>query len=63
MIDLTTAILYYLLIHGVSTIGAIIVFLIRNENRLTKLETSLNGLKESHDLLTDHGTMRHDSHN
>ena len=41
MIDLTTAILYYLLIHGVSTIGAIIVFLVRNEHRLTKLETTL----------------------
>jgi NADH:ubiquinone oxidoreductase subunit 2 (subunit N) len=59
MIDLTTAILYYLLIHGVSTIGAIIVFLIRNENRLTKLETSLNGLKTSHDVLTNHGTIGH----
>lgn len=59
MIDLTTAVQSYLIIHGVSTVGTIIVFLIRNEHRLTKLETSLNHLKESHDALTDYGTIGH----
>ena len=63
MIDLTTAVQTYLAIHGVSTIGTIIVFLIRNEHRITRLETRLNHLKESHDVLTDHGTMRHDTNN
>uniref|UniRef100_A0A6H1ZW90 YvrJ family protein n=1 Tax=viral metagenome TaxID=1070528 RepID=A0A6H1ZW90_9ZZZZ len=58
--DLSAAIQTYLVIHGVSTVGAVIVFLIRNEHRITKLETSLNNLKESHDALTDHGTIRHD---
>lgn len=58
--DLTNAILTYLIIHGVSTIGAIMLFLIRNEHRITKVETFLNNLKESHDILTDHGTIRHD---
>lgn len=58
--DGLAAIQAYLIAHGVSTVGAIIVFLVRNEHRITKLETSLNNLKESHDALTDHGTIRHD---
>jgi hypothetical protein len=56
---LTTAIQTYLIIHGVSTIGAIVIFLIRNEHRVTKVETTLNNLKESHDALTSHGTIQH----
>ncbi len=50
---------YYLVIHGVSTIGAIIVFLIRNEHRLTKLETSYTNLKDQHDAITSVGTKGH----
>ncbi len=50
----------YLAIHGVSTIGAIIIFLIRNEHRLTKLETSHQLLKESHDAMTNIGTKGHE---
>ena len=61
MIDLTTAVQSYLIIHGVSTVGAILIFLIRNEHRITQLETNLNNLKKSHDVLTDHGTIRHDN--
>lgn len=57
--NLTTAIETYLLVHGLSTIGAVVIFLIRNEHRVTKLETTLNNLKESHDTLTDHGTIGH----
>lgn len=49
----------YLIIHGVSTIGLIVIFLIRNEHRVTKVETTLNNLKESHDALTSHGTIQH----
>lgn len=49
----------YLIIHGVSTVGAVITFLIRNEHRITKLETSLSTLKDSHDVLTDMGTVKH----
>lgn len=51
---------YYLIIHGVSTIGAIIVFLICNEHRLTKLETSFGNLKDQHDVLTKAGTKGHE---
>lgn len=58
--DLSTAIQTYLIVHGISTVGAVIVFLIRNEHRITKLETSHQALKESHNALTDHGTIRHD---
>ena len=59
MIDPNTAIQTYLIVHGISTIGAVIVFLIRNEHRITKLETTLNNLKDSHDQLTDYGTIGH----
>ena len=59
MIDLTTAVQTYLAIHGVSTIGTVVIFLIRNEHRITRLETTLNHLKESHDVLTEHGTIGH----
>ena len=57
--DLTGAIQAYLLIHGLSTVGAVVIFLIRNEHRVTKLETSFNNLKEIHDRLTNHGTIGH----
>ena len=59
MTDLNTAIQTYLIIHGVSTVGAIAIFLIRNEHRITKVETTLNNLKDSHDQLTGHGTIGH----
>ncbi len=55
--DLTTAIQTYLFVHGISTVGAMIIFLIRNEHRITKLETNLNNLKTSHDALTNYGTI------
>ena len=42
MTDLTTLMVSYLVIHGITTIGTIILFLIRNEHRITKLETRLN---------------------
>lgn len=38
----------YLLIHGTITVGSLIGFLIRNEHRLTKLETKL----ENHERYT-----------
>lgn len=57
--DLTAAIQTYLLVHGLSTIGAVVIFLVRNEHRVTKLETSFNNLKETHDRLTNHGTIGH----
>lgn len=49
----------YLGIHGLTTVGSIIIFLIRNEHRLTKLEVSHDNLKTSHDVLTSHGTISH----
>jgi hypothetical protein len=49
----------YLIIHGVITVGALIGFLIRNEHRITKLEVEHKGLKNSHDVLTSHGTIPH----
>ena len=57
--DLISAIQAYLVIHGVSTVGIVVVFLIRNEHRLTKLEVSHDNLKTSHDVLTGHGTVSH----
>lgn len=50
----------YLLVHGVSTIGAIIIFLIRNEHRLTETETTLKLLKDQHDIITGRGTIPHE---
>jgi hypothetical protein len=49
----------YLAIHGLTTVGSVIVFLIRNEHRITKLEVVQNNLKTSHDVLTCHGTIPH----
>jgi len=49
----------YLAIHGFSTVGAIIIFLIRNENRLTKVEITLQLLKDQHDKITKYGTLPH----
>ena len=57
--DLISAIQAYLIVHGVSTVGAIIIFLIRNEHRITKLEVTLDSLKTSHDVLTGRGTVSH----
>lgn len=57
--DLTTAIQTYLAVHGISTIGAVVVFLIRNEHRITKIETRLDYLEKSHDTLTTKGTNPH----
>jgi len=51
----------YLVAHAATTLGALIGFLIRNEHRVTKLETSLSALKESHDTLTNKGTSRHEA--
>lgn len=42
----------YLIIHGIATVGSVVVFLIRNEHRITKLETTLALLKEQHDRYT-----------
>lgn len=49
----------YLGIHGITTVGSVIVFLIRNEHRITKLEVEHNNLKDSHDVLTNYGTIPH----
>lgn len=57
--DLTAAMETYLWVHGLSTIGAIIVFLVRTEHRITVVETKLGLLKESHDHLTGHGQVGH----
>lgn len=60
MIDAGAAIQTYLVVHGITTVGAIIVFLIRNEHRITRLESNFTNLKNSHDALTNRGTIRHD---
>ena len=57
--DLTAAIQTYLVVHGLSTVGAIVIFLVRNEHRITKLETSFNNLEKTHDWLTNYGTNPH----
>lgn len=59
--DLTAAIQTYLAIHGISTIGAVVVFLIRNEHRITKMETRLDYLEKSHDTLTAKGRIGHET--
>lgn len=52
-------IISYLIIHGISTIGVIVIFLIRNEHRITKIESDLTNLKTSHNVLTKYGTIGH----
>ncbi len=42
----------YFVVHGVATVGATVAFLIRNEHRMTVLETKLNRLQQEHDNLT-----------
>jgi len=42
----------YLVIHGITTVGSVVIFLIRNEHRITKLETTLSLLKDQHDRYT-----------
>lgn len=49
----------YLTLHGITTIGALIGFLLRNEHRITKQETMLSNLKEQHDRLTGMGFIQH----
>lgn len=49
----------YMVLHGLSTIGAITIFLIRNEHRITKLEVSHKDLKDQHNTLTAMGTTAH----
>jgi len=36
----------YMALHGVTTIGAIIVFIIKIEHRLTKLETKMEQVEK-----------------
>lgn len=45
----------YLIIHGITTVGAILVFFIRNEHRMTKTETTLDLLLKDHDRRTAQG--------
>jgi hypothetical protein len=49
----------YLVAHAITTLGALAGFFIRNEHRITKLETSLSALKDQHDALTGIGTIPH----
>ena len=51
----------YLIIHGITTVGTMMLFLIRNEHRITKMETRLDYLEKSHDTLTARGTTPHGS--
>lgn len=62
MIDAGTAIQGYLIAHGITTVGAIIIFLVRNEHRITKLEANHSNLKDQHDILTAMGTTPHLPH-
>ena len=43
---------WYLIIHGLSTVGAVIVFMLRNEHRVTKLDTNLDRIMREHDDIT-----------
>jgi hypothetical protein len=43
----------YLVLHAITTIGAIVIFLIRTEHRITRAETILTLLKEQHDRYAD----------
>jgi len=49
----------YLAVHGVTTVGSLIAFLIRNEHRLTRLETKQESLEKQHNALTSYGTKPH----
>jgi hypothetical protein len=52
----------YLLIHGITTIGAVIMFLLRTENRLTKTETRLDTIERQHNAITAYGMSPHPQH-
>ena len=56
MMDISTL---YMIIHGLTTVGGLFTFLIRNENRMTKIETRLDVLGKQHDRLTNYGTDFH----
>lgn len=43
--DLVRLMEAYLILHGVATVGAMVVFLMRNEHRITKIETTLSLLE------------------
>ena len=58
---MTTPDLYYLGLHAATTVGTVVIFLIRNEHRITKIETRLDYLEKSHDTLTARGTVPHAS--
>jgi len=51
MIETPPTIILYLLVHGITTVGSIMLFFIRNEHRITKIETKLDYLERSHGLL------------
>jgi hypothetical protein len=42
----------YLVIHGITTVGALVGFLIKNESRLTRLETTLKLFHDEHMRIT-----------
>ena len=49
----------YLGLHAATTVGTVVIFLVRNEHRITKMETRLDYLEKSHDALTNRGTLPH----
>jgi hypothetical protein len=56
---MNTELLIYLAIHGTATVGSLVAFMVRNEHRITRIETKLENLEKSHNMLTDHGTIGH----
>ena len=56
--ELTT----YLLVHGIITVGSVLTFFIRNEHRITKVETTVALLKEQLDRHTSLAFDLHQSH-
>lgn len=52
----------YLGLHAATTVGTVVVFLVRNEHRITKMETRLDYLEKSHDAYTAKGTAFLPSH-
>ena len=56
---MNTDLLIYLAIHGTATVGSLVAFMVRNEHRITRIETKLETLELQHYALTKDGTTPH----
>ena len=56
---ITETVNIYLIIHGITTIGAVVAFLLRTEHRMTRTETRLDTIEKQHNVMTAYGLVPH----